>query len=251
MSPIAKANIDELLPKLNIDHMYVRPKRQFHKTLFRYALTHLNSQGGYGTVDFSDGEFMLDTARSIAANNKIPLILCGYSKYQVQNGLKLNSFESPRSLEQEARVETAGLKLKDIFKNQEDLDGWWQPSKYSPEAIARLIFPLFAWDLEEDAIKKQVGEWGLLQDKNNSPIVTNHLLIPLLGVVDVHLLGYSSFEIEFCRMIREGKANKKEWLHVFEFLEYVSKTGLFVKDNVITSLGWLNLDLKAVGIKFK
>lgn len=251
MSPVAKSNIESLLPKLNIDHFFVRPKGEFHKKLFRYTITHLNDEGGYGTVDFSDGEFMLDTARHIAAERKIPLVLCGYSKYQIQNGLKLNSFESPREKELQDREETAGIKLKDIFNNEEDLSRWWRASQYKNEDVARLIFPLYAWNLEEEMIKKQVEKWGLLQNKNNSPIITNHLLIPLLGVVDVHKLGYSSFEIEFCRMIREGKANKKEWLHVFEFLEYVSRSGLFVKENIKQSLSWLNLDETQVGIKFE
>lgn len=251
MSPVAKSNIDNLLPKLNIDHFFFRPKSEFHKKLFKYTITHLNADGGYGTVDFSDGEFMLDTARHIAAERKIPLILCGYSKYQIQNGLKLDSFESTREKEHQDRLETAGINLKEIFNSEEDLSRWWKASQYKKEDVARLIFPLYAWNLDEEMIKKQVELWGLLQNKNNSPIITNHLLIPLLGVVDVHQLGYSSFEIEFCRMIREGKANKKEWLHVFEFLEYVSMTGLFVKENIKQSLSWLNLDESQVGIKFE
>lgn len=251
MSPVAKANIDELLPKLNIDHVFVKPKGDFHKTLFRYAITHLNNDGGYGTVDFSDGEFMLDTARHMAAERKIPLILCGYSKYQIQNGLGLNALESPLEIELSDRTHSAGMNLSEVFINKEDLNKWWRASSYKKEDVARLIFPLFAWDLEEDEIKEKVKSWGLLQSKNNSPIVTNHLLIPLLGVVDVHQKGFSSFEKEFCRMIREGKASKDEWLHIFEFLEYVSKTGLFVKDNVRQSLKWLNLEESQVGIKFK
>jgi hypothetical protein len=251
MSPVAINNINELLPRLNIDHLFMRPHSSFHKKLFKYAITHLNSDGGYGTVDFSDGEFMLDTARRIAAEKKIPLILCGYSKYQVQNGLKIQSYESPREQERADRITTAGLKLSDIYSDPEQLNLWWHGSKFEAKDIARLLFPLYSWDLEEEEIKEKVKEWGLLNSKNNSPIVTNHQLIPLLGVVDVHQLGYSSFEIEFCRMIREGKANKKDWLHVFEFLEYAAKTGLFVKPTILQALSWLDLELKDVGVKFQ
>jgi hypothetical protein len=251
MSPVAQQNIAEMLPRLNVDHLFIKPHDKFYKKLFRYAITHLNAEGGYGTVDFSDGEFLLDTARNLAAEKKIPLILCGYSKYQVQNGLKINHFESPRGKELADRVETAGLKIKDIFQDESDLALWWQASKHEPTDVARLVFPLYAWDLEENQIKENVKAWGLMNSKNHSPIVTNHQLVALLGVVDVHQLGYSSFENEFCRMIREGKAQKSEWQPIFEFLEYTSRSGMFLKPTVLQSLKWLDLTLEDVKIKFK
>ena len=52
------------------------------------------------------------------------------------------------------------------------------------------------------------------------------------ALVDVHQLGYSSFEVEFCRMIREGKADLTHWRNVFELLEYTSRTGMFVRPPV-------------------
>lgn len=250
MSPVAQQNIADMLPRLNVDHLFIKPHDKFYKKLFRYAITHLNEDGGYGTVDFSDGEFLLDTARNLAAEKKIPLILCGYSKYQVQNGLKLYHFESPREREASDRVETAGMKIKDIFQEENDLNLWWQASKHNPQDIARLLFPLYAWDLEENQIKDKVKEWGLMNNKNHSPIVTNHQLVALLGVVDVHQLGYSSFEHEFCRMIREGKAKKSDWQPVFEFLEYTSRSGMFLKSTILQSLRWLDLTLEDVQIKF-
>lgn len=200
-------------------------------------------------MDFSDGEFMLDSARRLAAEKGIPLILCGYSRYQVEDGLGLNHFESPRERERQPRTETAGLKLADIF-DAEGCRQWW-PGQTRPDLdVPRLVFPLYAWDLEEEQIKRQVVEWGLIADRNQSPIVTNHRLIPLLGVVDVHRLGYSSFEPEFCRMIREGKAEREHWQHTFEFLEHTSRTGLFVKPLVLDLLAELGLTVDDVGVRF-
>ena len=116
--------------------------------------------------------------------------------------------------------------------------------------MARLLFPLFAWNLDESAVARQVAEGGLLSPRENSPIVTNHQLIPLLGVVDIHRMGYSGFEKEFCRMIREGKAPLKRWRSVFEFLEYTARTGLFVKPIVLKALRDLDLTPDDVGIRF-
>lgn len=249
MSSVAKDNIDIALPKLNVDHIFVRPHRDFYVKLFRYTITHLNDNGGYGTVDFSDGEFMLDCARNIAAERQIPLILVGYSRYQVEDGLKLNHFEAPRAGEHIDRTETAGLALKNIF-NEAEQKLWWQASKWPKEHVARLLFPMFAWNLEENTVKQQVVKWGLMGEKTQSPIVTNHQLIPLLGVVDVHRKGYSSYEKELCRMVREGKADRREWLHVFEFLEYTAKTGMFLKTSIHDLLAQLDLQTSDVGITF-
>jgi 3'-phosphoadenosine 5'-phosphosulfate sulfotransferase (PAPS reductase)/FAD synthetase len=251
MSPVALENIEDLIVRLNVDHIFVRPRAQFYLQLFRYCVTHLNKDGSYGTVDFSDGEFLLDTARRVAAEQKIPLIIAGYSRYQVQNGLKLNHFESPRDVEHSDRTHVAGLALDDIFVNDADRAAWWQASKYFSDDVARLIFPLYAWDLEEGAIKQAVKDWGLMSNKSSSPIATNHQLIPLLGVVDVHKFGYSSFEYEFCRMIREGRATKDDWQHIFEFLEYTAKTGLFVRPTVQQLLNQLNLTTTDVGIRYQ
>jgi hypothetical protein len=250
MSPIARDNIDRLIARIDVDHIMVRHSRAFMAQLFRYCLTHLNADGGYGTVDFSDGELILDTARRVAAEQAIPLILCGYSRYQVENGLRLNDFESPRERELIDRVQTAGIPLTDIASG-DALRTWWRASDFEAGRVARMIFPMCAWDLEEDLVKAAVRAWGLMRQGYDSPIVTNHALIPLIGVVDVHQLGYSSFEVEFCRMIRDGKADRQHWQNVFELLEYTSRTGMFVRPPVLQGLEMLGLTLADVGVSFE
>lgn len=248
MSPVAKENIDELLPKLNVDHLFVRPSKDFYNKLFRYGITHLNEDGGSGTVDFSDGEFILDVSRNIAAEKNIPLILCGYSKYQIINGLKFNSYEYPSEHEAIDRTHVANLPLAD-FHNEDELKQWWRGSEYTKAERPRLLFPLYCWDLEEEEILNAVKEKKLVS-KTISPIVTNHLFIPVLGVVDVHRYGYSSYEKEFCRMIRDGKADLIHWRNTFELLEYSSKTGVFLKDVCVEMLDEIGLSLEDVGIEF-
>lgn len=249
MSPIARENIDRMVARMDVDHLMVRHSRAFMARLFGHCLTHLNADGGYGTVDFSDGELILDTARRVAAEQAIPLILCGYSRYQVENGLKLSGFESPRERELSDRTETAGIPLTDITSG-DGLRHWWRASDFPAERVARMVFPMAAWDLEEDDVRAAVRQWGLVRGGYDSPIVTNHALIPLIGVVDVHQLGYSSFEVEFCRMIREGKADLQHWRNVFELLEYTSRTGMFVRPPVDQGLAMLGLTHADLGIRF-
>ena len=48
----------------------------------------------------------------------------------------------------------------------------------------------------------------------------------------------------------EGRAEGEPWQHTFEFLEYTSKTGLFVKPLVLDLLKELDLTTQDVGVKF-
>lgn len=250
MSPVARQNVERLAAQLDLDHVWVRTNRAFVAKLFAYCLTHLNDEGSYGTLDLTDGELMLDTARTLAAEKQIPLILCGYAIGQVRGAFGPSCrWECPRERMLTDRTETAGLPLKDIFL-PEEMGPWWRPQAMGvpPERIARMLFPLFAWNLEEEEIKRSVAEWGLLNERQCSPIVTNHQLIPLLGVVDVHRVGFSSFEKEFCKMVRQGKADLTLWRNTFELLEYCSKTGTFIRHSSEEMLRKIGLTPEQVGI---
>ncbi len=246
MSPVALDNVRRLVPRLGTAHLQFRPPPGFMEKLFRYGLTHLNENGGSGTVDYSDGEFVVDTARNLARRLGIPLILCGCSKYQVEEILGLRHFESPPEQERAARTHVAGLDLDAMFSASEKL--FWRQSVPAGEPCPRLLFPLYAWNCSEGAIVRHVRERGLLAPGSNHPMVTNHALIPLLGAVDVHRTGYTSFEPEFCRMVREGKARATEWRPIFEMAEYASRTGAFVRRSVADGLRRLSLTPAEVGL---
>jgi hypothetical protein len=245
MSPVAMEAVHEVITKLDVDHIVFRHRSTTVKTLFRYTITHLNEKGCAGTVDFSDGELLIDTARNLAARMEIPLVLCGYSRYQAQGGLGLDSFESPPEQERTTRTHVSGIPLEEIYGGG-DLSMWWHGAEWSPSRVPRLLFPLFAWDLEESFIREQVIRMGFLDESRVDPLVTNHTLIPLLGVVDVWNVGCSTYEPEFAQMIREGRADKGHWRNIFEMIEYSARTGRFVGRAVAEGLA--QLDLKPVDV---
>jgi hypothetical protein len=247
MSPVAMAAAHEVITKLDVDHLVFRHRSSTVKALFRYGITHLNEGGCALTVDFSDGELLLDTARNLAARMEIPLILCGYSRYQAEGGLGLDGIESPPDQERQSRTEVSGIPLRDIYGDG-DLTMWWHGEQWPTERVPRMLFPLYAWDLEEHFIRQQVVELGFLDETRLDPLVTNHTLIPLLGVVDVWTQGYSSYEPEFAQMIREGRAERGHWRNVFEMVEYAARSGRFVRRAVTDGLARLDLRPADVGL---
>lgn len=245
MSPVALENVETLVSKLGVDHVVLRPSATLTKKIFAYAFTHLNERGCSGTVDQFDGDLIHDVARNYAAQHGIPLVLSGISRTQVERILGLASFESPRERERARREVVADIRLDELL-DEDELRFFWDGTKWPEERIPRFLFPFYVWDLDEEAIKAEVARRGLIPHGDQSPIVTNSELVPLMGVVDVLTLGYSSFEPEFARMVRRGKADRRQWLHTFELLEYSAMTGRLLGrslDDVLVRLGLTRQEL--------
>jgi hypothetical protein len=248
MSPVAMENIQEIIRRLGVDHMTMRPKAATMEKMFRYALLHLNDKGCAGTVDQFDGDFFSDLARNLAAKLEIPYIVCGLSPAQVENILGLRTYITAPEDEARAREEVAGIRLRDLF-DAEEMKYWWNGPAWPADRRPRMLFPFYIWDLDEAFIKQEVLRLGLMPRGDESPLITNHQLSPLMGIVDMVTFGYSSFEPEFAGMVRQGKADRKYWLYMFETIEYAARTGRFLGAAVDAALARLSLTRQDVGIK--
>lgn len=244
MSSVAMSNAVTVAKKLGIDHLTLAPNARVYENMFRYAFTHLKGLGCAATIDMLDGEFLIDQGRRVAATMRIPLVVIGYSYEQV----KMEHLEEPTKYERGERRATAAAYTIEELSIEEDRHYWWDGQRYPAEDIPRAVFPFYAWNLSEEFIKAEVNRLGLIDGHNNSPLVTNNILIPLQGLVDVVSLGYSSWEPEFTQMVREGKADKKFWQSTFELLQYSARTGKLIDRAVLTTLKQLHLTPKDVGL---
>lgn len=247
-SPAAFENIQQTLRKIPVDHVVVKPRLTLYQNVFQYALKHIGKGGCYEIVDRMDGDLLHDVARHYAASMKIPLVISGVSWAQVEKIFQVKHFEMPRNFELSKREYSGQVKLTDAFTG-EDLKYWWDPTQYEPDDVARFIFPFYAWRLGEEDIKSKVLEWGLLDKKKLSPLVTNNATIPVMGIADINFIGYSSFEPEFASMVRQGKADRRLWLHIFEMNEYVGKTGWLLGEDVKETLRLLNIRPQEIGLQ--
>jgi hypothetical protein len=90
-----------------------------------------------------------------------------------------------------------------------------------------------------------VRQLGLLTPGNDSPLVTNSVLAIPMCVSDILNRGYCSFEPEFAQLVREGKADRRLWLGIFELMEYGVRTGRLIREANLT-LGRLGLTLDQI-----
>jgi len=247
MSPYALENAKSILGKFNVDSTTYYPRFSFVKKVFRYTLTNPARFNGYTTIDLMDGFVTFDSSKNLAAKLDIPLVLCGLSKMQVVTAFGPIGCEYPREKELKPLKEHVGINLREVF-NDEEMNYWFDASKWPEEKVPRFVFPMAAWDLDEDFVLGEVERLDLISSKQLRPLMTNHELIPVIGMSEVANFGYCCWEVEFAPSVREGKSNRDYWLSLFEMVEYSSKTGRFINKSMINTLNRLDLSKKDIGI---
>ena len=243
-SEVAHQNIKYTFNKVDVSFEMSRPHFSLFRDLFRHCLINFGTRGGYETIDRADGDCLFDVAKNYASRNKIPLILSGLSRVQCEDILGIDSYEMPIERSSKKRTHIAGFALSDIYDTP-DYRYWWSGAK-NGEFSPRLIFPFFCWDYNEDLVRKIVADKELLPVGLVDPIVTNHRVIPLILALDYLRVRYCTFEPEFSKLVREGKAVREQWLPIFQGLEYLAPRGEFMPESIRSILAELDLSAESL-----
>jgi len=208
MSESAICNASKVAELTKTDSIIINSKTKYFYKKLKQAFLDLKGRGSYGTVDFADGSSIFQTGQEITQSMDIPYMIGGLSWVQAEQIIGINDF----------------IKYNDNFK---------------------IIFPLVVWRTNEQEIRSYVRSNNLLPVGQDSPVVSNNLLILTMCAIDILNIGYCSFEPEFAQLIREGKADRKTWLHAFELLEYGTKKGRLSKE-INQTLKKLELNLSEI-----
>ncbi len=245
-SPEAKANVERTIRLLDTPHLTYRPPWSVVKKLYRYTLTHVKREDHYPPTDLMDGHLTFFSGYRVARDLGIPAIIAGLARAQSQSVLGLKSFSAKFSdLE---KVKFSGVGFFDIL-DEEDFPRFPSASPTGGEQDPEYILPLYVWNLSEGEVIQRVESLGLIEGRASSPVATNNQLIPVASLVEAAQFGFTKFEIEFAKMIRQGRADRFFWLHIFEMLEFSAKTGRFIDKSVDDILGKLDLKREDVGLK--
>jgi len=248
MSPVALDNARRTVEVLDVDHITLHPPRSLYAKSFRLACTLREAgKGCFETVDRIDADLGFSLAKIHAASHNIPLVVSGLSWAQIERLFGVRSFEVPQEAALQRVAATLGRRLEQIYDAAE-LRFWWDPARFERASWPRFLHPFYAWRHEEQHIQDQVIKLGLIERGNDSPMLTNNLIIPMMVVIDYLRLGYASFEPEFAALVREGKADAGFWRNSFEMLEYAARTGWMLGDEIdkmAASLGLTRAELGA------
>jgi len=227
-SPIGKQNAEKVCEHLDIDHLEVRPYQIFKK-LYKYGFENF-SHFGFIATDVWEGELFQDIGRNLAAQMDIPLLVLGYTPEQATflpkefdeyhlYGSKEFKFKENQKFTRKKFLE---VNLKDIF-TPEEMNYWWDGSKWSNDKIPTLILPFQAWGYHKTEMVNEIVSLlhDILDDKSMNPMLTNDLYVILGLFLDYQIFGYSPrFELESARYVRTGKDEVKQNRNLWESAEY-------------------------------
>ena len=194
-----------------------------------------------------DGQLTFDSARNLAANLEVPLIVCGLGRTQVANIFGGMRIELSDEDERNPLAARQNLNLEEHFTT-DDMRHWFDRERWPRHRLPRVLMPLVAWNPAESDIVAMVERLGLLRRGQGNPLLTNNAFIPLIAISEVANFGFNSFEIEFSRLIREGRIPQKYWQNLFEMVEYSARTGRFLSKSSLEVLERLGLSRQDVGL---
>lgn len=247
MSPVALENAAEAIRHFDLDHLVFKPDPAFVRKLFALAFRQIPHQHGYSIVDMMDGQLTFDSARNLAASLGARLVICGLSRPQVANIFGGVRAELTDEDERNPLTARQGISLETHF-TPDEMRHWFDPTRRPQARRPRVLMPMVAWNPPEHEVTATVERLGLLRKGRTNPLLTNNAFIPLIAISEVANFGFNSFEIEFSRLIREGRIERPYWQNLFEMVEYSARTGRFLNKGMLEALERLGLEPQDIGL---
>lgn len=226
----ATENIRYSLNKLNIDHVFVKPRIDFYKKFFKYLFEHrveLGYKGGvYDSVRVTEEtsglcvqchELVSDIMMNYCMELNIPLHITGLSPMQ-----PLYEFfdRDPKLIATEDR--TPSFMYKAPFTEQDRIY-FWNPKSYpAGSEFPQMLFPYHVWEYNADLFRKTIVEEGYIESyKKTSPANTNCELNLLMAYIDYQIDGYFDMLPYLGILVRHNFMKKEEWGKIIPLLENV------------------------------
>jgi hypothetical protein len=230
MSPLAGPNVARVVSRLNVEHVFVTPKADFFKKLYRHFLMHPRlAKDGYeeighlSTVCRVCCQAIHSIVMQEAARRDIPLVALAYSPDQIE----YHFYEASRAeIYEKAWAPTA---LHEPPFDEDDRRYFWDPAAFSRcTRLPRLLLPFHVIDYPgADEVTRRVVELGLLEKRKSSLFVTNCRLNWLMIYLDERTLGYSPYIAAFSHQVRAGHISRRKWLWLMELERIAARLGLW------------------------
>jgi hypothetical protein len=238
--PVAWDNIRRTVDRLDVDHLVYRPPQDFYRKLFRFLLQNQEERGAVRSVCYVCAPLFEGYALRVAVEQKIPLVVAGYSPGQPE--AERMEYEFSSQLITATDWTPPEIRDSGLF-TEEELSRFWNPYRYpSGTRFPRYLAPFHAWTYSQELIMRKVVELGLIANhKSANPIHSNCPVNWLLMYSDLQNLGFNPYAPEFSALIREGKANLRYWRILIPIVNFMIRYKVFLGRNVTRSLKWLGL----------
>ncbi len=206
-------NIRNVVEKLNVDHIFFKPRFDLLKKVFRASLAKClypkKTIERASTVCASCMGFVKYTAIKTAIEKEIPLIAFGWSPGQAPvtssvltiDPIMLRSMES---VVKKPLFRICGHKIDPYFLSQ----GHYDRLKKFPT----FIHPLAVFGYNEKKILRHIKTLGWRRPQGVELNATNCYLNPLADEVHIKMYNFHPYLLEIAGMVREGYMTRSEGL---------------------------------------
>lgn len=237
-SSLAEPNVSRLAGKLG---MTLRPFQwppDFSRAFYRYLFTHPLKEGLTATVCRVCHLALHSSAVQLARKEKSPLVLIGYSPFQVTRDwfyeLKRETFLKQWRL--------AGGFLDRMEIAPEIRDRFYLPSAKSGEEFPRVLMPLHVIDYpSEIEVRKKLEALGLLDTGRTLTRRTTCDLRWLMTQLDTIHFGEPPFRDWVSEKIRKGEESRLKYILAFKIIAWLSRLRLLKRKRIRSALRKLNL----------
>lgn len=220
ISPQAFRNIAKVVDALSVDHIYVRPRSDVMKAVFRESLTNKQllsksllpyaSQCCLGCIST-----VLSTALKMGREKGIPLVVIGFTPGQAAD-VAIESFMKTgstvffaREVNRDDPVDFAKI-IRDPLHEAvgERIDQYLIKSQYlaADESYPKVLYPYHAMvDYDEAAIYDTIERYGWVAPRDTDACSTNCRLNTVAIAAQLHQRGYHPYIAEMSCLVREGK----------------------------------------------
>lgn len=220
MNPRAKKNIELVISKLNVDHIFYKPGNDFFKKLYRFYLRNPGSETFGDKICSTCSNVIHGLGLIEASNRRIPFVALGYSPDQTDHYF----YKIPRKELNKSWIPKELLRNK---KHDVDLEYFWNPKK--DDFIPELFLPFHVLDYPSvEEIYTTIEQLGLVKKRHLSFLKTNCYLAWLLHYLDLNINGYTPY----IKIISKNIQLEKIHLNTVEKLYY--RCGLqLLKHNLV------------------
>lgn len=238
MSEVAHRNIENVVCKLNVDHIWRSPGDDFYRRLYSFLLTHPSSRGCVKTVCPQCFRVTSMQAIKVAMEMDIPLVAYGFSPAQMRYSVyKLRRMYVLGMVLYDRIRRNRGFKIALDDGERRHFDIPLGHMRKAPDVL--LPFQVLDYDIRK--IRETITDLGLIAPGNEHPLRTNCLVNLLMIELDSRRLRYHPYTEEFSQLVREGQLDREEWLALEEKGIEEIENGVFEREKIDAVLERLGL----------
>ncbi|MGD9015036.1 MAG: hypothetical protein PVI33_03325 [Candidatus Omnitrophota bacterium] len=248
LNPIAKANVKQIIHRLEVDHVFVSPELDFFKRLYRYLILYteeevLRQKGYTNAVCFiCNKPLLLGLALKEAVKREIPLVIGGLGPDQIRRYF----YEIPR---EEIKQSWVPEWLSSEAFVADDKKYFWDPRVDAQGSdLPQVLFPFHVIEYPGPGkVMKEVVKLGFIKKNNISPRITNCHLCWLLVYLD-RKRNFDPMVAEVSYRIRSGIEKRRQAAIALELSDFCVKSGLYTnlirRKEITAALKFMNLKIK-------